>query len=233
MRARYQVLGEDYDGHIATLGPSANSCPPWDDMTKLQCVRVLVEQEPKSLTYFDSILEQLPTLIEKWCLAHKQQTLLTTRYELFYGLYNEYVGSQPLDIIFPSLDEIAVADCVVELIEDVPEEEALSAQHFDSFFAGLPTLANEWRADLTQGLLSLLQKHHPDATISDLSLATTIFRCHHSISSDDCGELLSHLDVLRHGCPGISTEDKLAKISLDLARSQTAQTLLTKQRAIN
>lgn len=131
----------------------------------------------------------------------KREVNFRSRYTLFAHLYGQHLTEQPLETVYPPPGEIAALACVRRIVEEAPTDQVFSSDTFRPVFTHLPSLVKQWHIARTQEILALLQNHRPNASVSDLSLATIVFRCSniwHPMRS--CGEIHTSSTLLRHGC---------------------------------
>lgn len=135
-------------------------------------------------------------------LAKERDAVLRKRYALLIDAYRDYISTQAIDTVFPPVVDIAITKVFQSLIVDTPENEILTEEDFVRVVvAQLPIIMQDWRKAKDDELVEILKKHVPDATVSHLHLATTVFKCDAiGFYSTCCNEPLTYPRVFAHRC---------------------------------
>jgi len=133
----------------------------------------------------------------------------------FKDAFYEFIASQPLDAILPGPIDTALRPQIQQLV-DAPVEEDITVSTFENVLqTSFPQITAEWRRSVDEHLLDLMKYHVPDATMSDLSRPTTIFRC------DRCHvkRNIYYPQVLAHPCTVPlchPSKEEIKAVTLDL-----------------
>ncbi|KAJ7577440.1 hypothetical protein C8J56DRAFT_899073 [Mycena floridula] len=170
--AKLKQLG--WDGELAVM----------KDRIRWQFRRHKMVNQAKDLT--ERIWTNIkPTFVE-WMQDAKVNRLRleaenskASRYSLLRTLCTTYQSNQPIDNIMPPVPDIALSEDFRAIIEDTPLTTILTIDDFAPAIAELPRIIQEWRSQKDLELLAILQQHDSNSTLSDLNLATTIFKVSH------------------------------------------------------
>lgn len=116
----------------------------------------------------------------------------SARKDVVVKVITQYVDSLPHNSIHPSKGYISNLDAFKTIYLDTPLEETLTQEHFNDAVLSIPKYTDEWRAAKDKELVELIKPQRPDVSISDLSLATTVFKC------GTCSQTIRYPYVLIH-----------------------------------
>ena len=125
----------------------------------------------------ESTVIRLMTRIQSRRVEREYRNCQKERRGYFKDAFFEFIASQPLDAMLPGLVDTALRPQIQHLV-DAPVEEDIAVSTFENVLkASFPQIAAEWRRSVDEHLLDIMKRYVPDATTSDLSRPTTIFRC--------------------------------------------------------
>ncbi|KAG9226924.1 hypothetical protein CCMSSC00406_0003403 [Pleurotus cornucopiae] len=124
--------------------------------------------------------------------------IIARRRELFARMVNLYERDCPLGEVVPSAADLYFLDSAItmrQIIEESPDEEEITLEHFAEYKNQLPQLCSEWKTSMIPQLLSVIQRA-PGEEVDEsvLHLAKTIFAC------KLCDESIFYPEVLAHAC---------------------------------
>ncbi|GAW01361.1 hypothetical protein F5879DRAFT_1066169 [Lentinula edodes] len=111
-------------------------------------------------------------------LVEEQRQAINLRRSLLEKEYNEIYSASDHREPFPSLGDILSDEPFETLISDSPLDENMNGQFFrEKLLEYLPSFIEKWKPVKMQELVEIMRKSIPEVTLSDLPLATSIFRC--------------------------------------------------------
>jgi len=128
-------------------------------------------------------------------LKEERLIILAKRHRLLVYLRKDYDSTRPVYEITPGVADIAGMEPFRTIIEDSSVDDEVGADSFAQAMTELPRLAQEWKKSKDEELLEIISKDSTffsDPTNTDLTLATTFFKC------PVCQEPLSYPRVLAH-----------------------------------
>lgn len=146
-------------------------------------------------------LEELMQYIKSRHLFKYHRILMYSREAVLKNLLESFIASRPPLEAVPSLADFASMSVFQSILESPVDVEVTEASFLQPV-SHLPELAEEWRQSTMQFLLGLVR--HGSET-SQLSLATTVFKCAH------CSTLISFPRILVHPCMFSSYTSRTAK----------------------
>ncbi len=154
------------------------------------------------LTAWNNIKDELLKLL----LVHRTQRLaqerwatLSQRYTRLERLYNQLGSTMDLREPFPLQGDILLSKAFEDLVWNTPLDEEMDDEFlYKELAEHVSDILPAWRSSKELELLEILQKDIPTSTISDLHLATTVFRCHRCISGLQYPQMFYHQCCLQH-----------------------------------
>ncbi|THU96801.1 hypothetical protein K435DRAFT_754590 [Dendrothele bispora CBS 962.96] len=157
-------------------------------------------REPKELTDRIWMRIQDPLIdLMKQVKNVRMHQIYRPRYEVLRKMYPIYCNQQHPDILLPNLIDIIGFQSVKQIAERplVQDESPPPDNIFDFLITELPNISRTWYQAKSNELVSIAARDIPDFQLSDLSLATTVFKC----TAAKCREkLLTFPSVLTHAC---------------------------------
>ncbi|KAJ3812404.1 hypothetical protein F5876DRAFT_63995 [Lentinula aff. lateritia] len=140
-------------------------------------------RQPQELT--DSVWNRIKDRLVKRLSDHKARRLVEERRQainlrdrLLEEEYSKIYSASDHREPFPSLGDILNNESFEGLIWDSPLNENMNGQFFrEKLLEYLPSIIEKWKPVKMQELVEIMQKSIPEVTLSDLPLATSIFRC--------------------------------------------------------
>ncbi|KIK59089.1 hypothetical protein GYMLUDRAFT_44820 [Collybiopsis luxurians FD-317 M1] len=156
----------------------------------------LVRQSKKLTDYG---WKNIKTELVQWLTEERRSRIERHRFRLLALLsaeYNNIKYSRDLRDPFPGKADILNDEYFEGLVWDTPVDEEITSDLMKSkLLEHLPRIIDQWKPKKLQELVEIMQKTHPEATISGLQLATTVFEC-----SKCCNLPLVYPQMFYHHC---------------------------------
>ncbi|KAJ3765396.1 hypothetical protein FB446DRAFT_467498 [Lentinula raphanica] len=171
--------------------------------------------EPKKLTThaWNQMKEELVELLSdhrERRIAEIIKAAALERYEKLHKSYNEIVTNVDFQEPFPLAEDVLDDQVCEELVWNTPPEIDLTSDFLSSQIAQfMPSFIERWKSAKVLELVNKIKEVVPTFAMSDLQLATTIFRC------GRCSRKMHFPEMFYHRCcrePSMSSNHSRMKI---------------------
>ncbi|KAJ3825576.1 hypothetical protein F5880DRAFT_1700706 [Lentinula raphanica] len=184
--SRLKEIGWDDEVQIIMQATTTN-CDRFTNHKLVKQSKKLTEHDWRTIK--DDLVEFLTT--------NKRKRLFDPRLSCTLQMYGTVLSYSDLREPYPTMGDVLHTTSV--WYTSTPENQNLTSTLFRSrFHEHLRGFITEWRAANDQQLLEIVRKSRPTATVSDLHLATTVFRCESCNQGD--GETLYYPQLFYHRC---------------------------------